>query len=168
MTSPLDKPSIVVLWLIPIGPACDVFQSIIKRLAGEHDAPVFAPHLTLGRGSVEQMERVSPNPIELRVLGIACSERFTKTLFVRFELTPELAEFRNSLGMEAAGFAPHLSLLYKQMPMPEKKQLASSISLQLATAKFGAIEAVRCARETAWRVDVESWETIASKPLAQS
>jgi hypothetical protein len=168
MASPLDNSSTIVLWLMPAGSAFDFFRSMIKRLATEHDAPIFEPHLTLGPGSVEQMEHVRTSPLVLRLLGVGWSEQFTKTLFVSFELAPELAQLRDSLGMEAAGFDPHLSLLYKEMPLADKKQLACSISLSFASATFAAIEAVRCASPTATRADVESWQTIGSKPLTHS
>src|SRR5438046_4891624 len=110
MISPLDRSSPIVLWLTPSGQARNFFRATIKRLALEHDAPVFEPHLTLGPGSVEEMQRLSAWPFELRVLGIGWSEQFTKTLFVSFELAPELAQLRDSLGMPDADFDPHLSL----------------------------------------------------------
>jgi hypothetical protein len=165
MASLLDKPSTVVLWLTPMGRARDFFRATIKRLASACDAPVFEPHLTLGFGSLELMERVSAHPIVLPVVSVNCSGRFTMTLFVRFELAPELAQLRDSLGMETAEFDPHLSLLYKEMPLSEKKEFASSISLPFASTTFDAVEAVCCPAETASRVDIESWKRLGSKPL---
>jgi hypothetical protein len=165
MNSPADRSSAVVLWLVPTGSAGEFFQSTIKQLAADHDAPIFQPHLTLGLGAVEQVERVSADALELRLLGVGWSEQFTRTLFVSFELSPGLAQLRDSLGMATAGFDPHLSLLYKEMPLGEKKQIASAISLPFARVVFDAIEAVRCADRTSTRADVECWETIASKAL---
>lgn len=157
--------SLVVLWLAPAEPARSFFQETIDRLAREEEAPSFAPHLTLGFGSASQLPGVSAAPLELPVRTLAVSEKFTKTLFVRFSETPELVALRDSLGMEAAGFDPHLSLLYKEMPLVAKEQLAASISLPFASVLFDRIEAVRCPDGPVTPENIPTWEVIASRPL---
>jgi len=159
--------SVVVLWLTPSEPACTFFREAIGRLAAAHDGPIFEPHLTLGLGSVAQLEQVNAAAIELPIVGLDSTAKFTKTLFVRFSLTPALAEFRQSLGMPAAGFDPHLSLLYQKMPAVTKRELVvSSITVPFATVSFTSIQAVRCPPETGTAADVEVWKIIATKALA--
>jgi len=157
--------SLVVLWLAPAEPDRTFFQETIDRLARQQGAPAFAPHLTFGRGSAAQLETVNASTLELPVRAIAVSEQFTKTLFVRFNETPELAALRDSLGIEAAGFDPHLSLLYKEMPVTEKEQLAGTISLPVTSVTFDRIEAVRCPDEPVTPENIPTWEIIASRPL---
>ena len=138
---------------------------MIDRLAREQNAPSFAPHLTLGPGSAAQLANATGAPLELPVRALACSEQFTKTLFVRFAETPELAALRDSLGMEAAGFDPHLSLLYKEMPLAEKEQLASAIALPFTSVTFDLIEAVRSPDEPVTPANIPTWKTLASQLL---
>jgi 2'-5' RNA ligase len=159
------KEYLIVLWLSPAEPARSFFQRMINRLAREQGAPLFAPHLTLGRGAVAQLEGVTAPALELSVRGPAASELFTKTVFVRFAETPELAALRDSLGMEAAGYDPHLSLLYKEMPLAEKEQLASAIALPFTSVTFDLIEAVRCPDEPVTPANIPTWKTLASQLL---
>ncbi len=59
-------------------------------------------------------------PIELPVRGVDFTAKFTQTLFVRFDSKPELEQLCDSLGLEKYGaqpFDPHLSLLYKKLPV---------------------------------------------------
>jgi len=114
------------------------------------------------------LARRSAKPIELRLRGVDCSEQFTKTLFVRFESSPELEELRQSLGVRARGFDPHLSLLYKKLPMQTKRQFAGSIRLPFSTVTFDTIQIVHCPSPTVTRSDVESWKILNSQPLAAS
>ena len=158
--------SIVVLWLTPSEPARTFFRETIHRLAATHDAPIFEPHLTLGPGSVAQLEQAHAAAIELPTIGLASTSKFTKTLFVRFQLAPALAALRQSLGVDAAGFDPHLSLLYREMPEMTKRELVSSIILPFATVSFTSIQAVRCPSETSTATDVAAWEILATKSLA--
>lgn len=154
------------LWLVPEGEAEIYFQETIERLAHEHGGVVFAPHLTLGLGAVELLDKVSSPPIELSVIGLDCSPRYTKTLFIRFALSPALAELRDSLGMDADGFDPHLSLLYAEMPMTQKIRLRDSLPVPFKKVLFAAAEAVRCSLPVATAADVIAWKSVARRRLA--
>lgn len=156
----------IILWLVPAEPARVVFRETIRRLATEHDAPLFVPHLTLGSGTPAQLSQISAGPITLPVLGLNTSDSFTKTLFARFQPTPPLVQLRHSLGMEADGYDPHLSLLYCELPDRIKSDLAAALPLPFPTVIFNAVAAIRCPAEVATRADVEAWETIATKALA--
>ncbi|MGI8432400.1 MAG: hypothetical protein ACR2MW_08945 [Chthoniobacterales bacterium] len=155
-----------ILWLVPAEPARTFFHETIIRLATEYDAPLFEPHLTLGSGTPAQLLQVNAGPITLAILGLDTSASFTKTLFVRFQPTPPLVQLRYSLGMEAAGYAPHVSLLYRQLSDPIKSDLAAGLSLPFPSVTFNAVAAIRCPAEVATRADVEAWETVAAKTLA--
>lgn len=154
------------LWLVPDDEAAIYFRATIARLAARYHAPIFAPHLTLGLGPAELLEKIPPAPLDLEVAELACSEGFTKTLFVRFVLSPALAALRDSLGMEAASYDPHLSLLYCRMPIAEKRLLADTVSLPVRRVRFTAAEATRCSLPVATAADVATWKTIARRSLA--
>ena len=154
-----------MLWLLPAEPARKFFRLVIARLAAEYDAPIFQPHLTLGPGSPAMPERVFREPIRLHGCGVYFATQFTKTLFVRFAPTPELKELRKSLGMPARAFDPHLSLLYKNLPMEQKTRLAASITLPFPAVTFDTVQVVHCPSPTATRADVESWRVLASQRL---
>ncbi len=156
----------IILWLVPAEPARAFFRETIRRLAKEHDAPLFEPHLTLGAGAPAQLSQINAGPITLPILGLHTSDSFTKTLFVRFQPTSPLGQLRHSLGMEADGFEPHLSLLYCEVPDRSKRDLAAALPLPFPTVTFNAVAAIRCPAEVATRADVEAWETIATKALA--
>jgi hypothetical protein len=156
----------IILWLTPAEAACTFFCDTIRRLALDHDAPLFEPHLTLGPGDPSQLRAISAAPITLPIIGLDYSDRFTKTLFVRFELTTPLVQLRRSLGMEAAGYDPHLSLLYQRLSDSTKRQLATTLTPPFSTVTFNAIAAIRCPAEVFSRADVEAWVTVSTKTLA--
>ncbi len=165
MPGPPNESAVTVLWLLPAGAAADYFRETIARLAGRYDAPVFAPHLTLGLGSAKLIDDLRGKPLELVVTSLESSAEFTKTLFVRFQLSPALAQLRASLGMNAADYDPHLSLLYHEMPLGEKRRLAASLQVPFSRVRFTVVQAVRCALPVAISADVAAWATIARKSL---
>jgi len=161
------KKLVPILWLMPAPPARDFLRATVERLARRHDAPIFEPHLTLGVSAEMPVlsQRIAAEPIRLRAVGTFFSSVFTKTLFVRFELTPALESLRLALGMNDVRYDPHLSLLYRKLPMEEKARLARSVSLPFATITFDRIAFVRCVSPTRNRADVESWQFLAAVKL---
>lgn len=157
----------MALWLLPDGDAATYFRETIARLAQEHDGPLFAPHLTLGLGPAALLEKIRAKPLELAIVGLDCSTRFTKTLFVRFALSPALAQLRDSLGMEAAEYDPHLSLLYADMPMAQKNLLRDTLPpFPFTRVRFATAAAVRCQLPITTAADVSAWKTIRRRSLA--
>lgn len=167
MATPASKQSAIALWLLPAAPAREQLRDVIARLAAECDAPIFEPHLTLGvtDDAAELRLGLTNKPITLRALGVFWSDAFTRTLFIRFAATPDLAALRESLGMRTGDYDPHVSLLYKDMTAKRKAELASSIAPAFSAATFEALQAVRCPIPTATRADVESWKMVASRKL---
>ena len=157
---------VTVLWLRPAEPVLGALRALVARLAAECDAPVFEPHLTLGPGSPDSLKDVASRPIRLRTVGIGFTAQFTKTLFVRLELSEKLPALRHSLGIENTGaFDPHISLLYRELAEERKAQLARSIALPFASVPFDSLAVIRCPDPTNSRADVESWEIVASQKL---
>jgi hypothetical protein len=61
---------------------------------------------------------------------------------------------------------PHLSLLYKNLAAPTRRELAASINLPLSEVTFDAIKAVRCVAPTKSDADVEAWHVVAAASLS--
>lgn len=165
---PAAKKTTTALWLVPDDEAETYFQATIDRLAARYSAPVFAPHLTLGLGPAELLEKIPPVPLELEVAAVDCSDSFTKTLFVRFVLARALLVLRDSLGLKAPSYDPHLSLLYCAMPMTEKRLLAGTVTLPVRQVRFTAAAAIRCTLPVATAADIATWKTIARRSLIHS
>jgi len=155
-------------WLIPEQVSYNRLHSIIAKLARHYDASVFEPHLTLGRIGERPLEEITfdSGPITLEAIGIFSSQVFTKTLFLRFASTPALQELRSSLGLNAEGYDPHLSLLYCKLPPGEGERLEVSTGTILHHVTFDRFSVVRCLDPTVTSEDVEAWQQLDSGFLA--
>ena len=175
------RQTVIAYWLIPSESAHNFFQAIINDLARRYDAPVFEPHVTIyvGADRAEAPEEALGNAARLfkctglTPIGIDQSNEFIKTLFVQFAMSAELRRI-NDFIRDAANdsmpyeLKPHLSLLYKNLAVASRRQLAASISVPSSEITFDTIKAVRCVSPTESRVDVESWQTlVTNKLLAQ-
>ena len=170
-----DENRILALWLVPAPTAREFFHSLIAGLAQRFDAPAFEPHLTLfGTAFDDAVDFHSldavplPDFIELEVDGIEFSDRFTKTLFVRFERTAELMDLKDvvsrSLGDQNRDeLDPHLSLLYRTMPNEQKAELARTITLPFDRVRFDSMKAIRTPATIESRAGVEAWQTLWGK-----
>jgi hypothetical protein len=172
------KKTAIAYWLIPAEPARSFFERTIVDLARRYNAPVFEPHMTIYVGSdrVEAEEVIAKaiggcRLVQAKVLKICQSDEFIKTLFVQFALERKLQQL-NELIRDAAQdssdyqLKPHLSLLYKKMPILARRQLVHSIKVPFSEVTFDSIEAVRCALPTGSRADVEAWRVVVTKLLS--
>ncbi len=162
-----QKKLVLVLWLMPASPARDFLLATIESLARRYDAPIFEPHLTLGLRpeALTLPKQIAAEPVRLRPVGVFFSPLFTKTLFVRLQLTPGLGALRLSLGLGGADYDPHLSLLYRKLPRAEQARLARSVSFPFSMVSFDRISVVRCVSPTQSRADVEAWEILSEIKL---
>jgi hypothetical protein len=167
----------IAYWLIPARPQRDLFAEMIRILAAEMAAPRFEAHLTIcvgpdGTHARNVLKKISAAPIRLQVEGVHASARFTKTLFVRFRRNRALddlnAKVRRAVKVPAGTLRdPHVSLLYKRMPMEAKRELASAIRLPFREVIFDSIKALRCNSPMTTAEDVKSWRLVATKKLAE-
>lgn len=174
----MSRRIVIAHWLIPAEPAHRFFQDLINDLARRYDAPVFEPHVTIyvGANSTDAPETVlsraaqNCKPIVLQALEIRQSDEFIKTLFVEFGLNTKLRQLNQAIRNAAQGpfdydLKPHLSLLYKRMPVQTRRQLARSVEVPFSQVVFDSLKAVRCISPTQSRADVEAWRVVAEKPL---
>ena len=162
-------------WLVPAaGPARDRLAGVIARLAAEHAAPVFAPHVTMA-GVVE----CSPDaaalvlgrlvagvpPFEVTLTGVGYEPEFFRSLYLRAEppavLTALHEAGERAWGLNPAPYRPHLSLLYSQLPEERKPAIADALGLALpVTIRIDAAEIWADFRD-----EVTRWRRVARVPL---
>ena len=162
-------------WLVPAaGPARDRLAGVIARLAAEHAAPVFAPHVTMA-GVVE----CSPDaaalvlgrlvagvpPFEVTLTGVGYEPQFFRSLYLRAEppavLTALHEAGERAWDLNPAPYRPHLSLLYSQLPEECKPAIADALGLALpVTIRIDAAEIWADFTD-----DVTRWRRVARVPL---
>ena len=175
----MTRQTVIAYWLIPSEPAHSFFQRIINDLARRYDAPVFEPHVTIhvGADRADAAKNALGDAahecklIGLTPLGIDQSDEFIKTLFVQFITSAELQRFNEIIRNAAHDSSqyelnPHLSLLYKNLAAPTRRELAASINVPLSEVTFDAIKAVRCVSPTKSGADVEAWHVVAAASLS--
>ena len=170
----------VAFWLVPTQDERDFFAALIDLLAVRFDAPCFEPHVTLFGGTditaeqaihaLEQLPRMKP--IKLFVDSLEFSEKFTKTLYVQFDVSPEANRLTETI-RKASGSAseyqlnPHLSLVYKKLPQREKAEVADSLEMPFEVVTFDAVKVITGPAEISGREDVEAWKTIGERRLTR-
>jgi 2'-5' RNA ligase len=172
----MSKSTATVYWLLPAADKRELFCAIIRILYREFDAPNFEPHLTVfaTKDNREPPKKVLSKlpllPIRLRVRGVRFSSEFTKTLFIQFAPSKSLNKLVLNLAAATKSPAkpvrdPHVSLLYKNIPVAIKRELARTITLPFREVRFDSIAAVRCIAPSKTKADVESWRLIAKRSL---
>jgi hypothetical protein len=171
----------ITYWLTPAEPAREFFEQVIIDLARRFNAPVFEPHLTIHVGSdragagekIISQAALRCDAVVLKVLQVHQSNEFIKTLFVQLAPSTKLQRLNRIIrgfdeNPSEYQLNPHLSLLYKKLPLQVRRELARSIRLSFSTVIFDSIRAVRCASPTRSCAEVEAWRVVAMKPLAGS
>jgi hypothetical protein len=171
-----DKDTVIAYWLMPARPEADLFAEMIRILADQLDAVPFEPHLSIcvtpdSKTTRKIVKQISVSPIRLRIEGVSFSSMFTKTLFVRFERNAALDALNTKLRRAARAPQdilrdPHVSLLYKDLPAPLKRELAATIRLPFSEVSFDTVKAIRCRSPMTVPADVTSWRTVAAKKLS--
>jgi len=165
----------VAFWLCPASGAREFFAGLVKELAERYEAPRFEPHVTLSGDEMDESHAAEilhnlsiREAIELQIEGIEVSDKYTKTLFVQFRSTPEVAALSAEIQKARAAryeLNPHLSLLYKEMPGSAKDEAARAISLPFARVRFETVSAIVTPSPIRRREDVEAWRMLGSRRL---
>jgi 2'-5' RNA ligase len=144
------------VWLIPQTQDYTYLQGKINELAQKHDAPLFRPHVTIYYGKTDSMDKMkslikkiakNTKPVTLTINGIDVTPARFKTLFVTFSpdttLTARSQEIAATAVQDQYHLALHLSLLYKDMSLEEKRKILGQTSIARSTIKFDRIELIR-------------------------
>jgi 2'-5' RNA ligase len=166
----------LMTWLVPTpGPVRHHLLATIHRLAAEHDAPRFQPHITLAATfdaaassaamALKPMVAGTP-PVDVTFTAFGHEPAYFRSLYLLPEPSAQLTSLHEAAQRTwAAGpgwpFMPHLSLLYSGIPEEQKHPITGTIDIRLPLiVRFDAIEL--WARED---LDVHGWYRVAREPL---
>jgi hypothetical protein len=140
-----DSDGLVSFWLVPAEETAVALARTIDALCATHDAPHFAPHITVfsrhdpsARGERAHIRDVARRavagvrPFVVRCLGVGHTDDLFKTVFLRIAPAAELDALQGRVRAELrrpGGYAldPHLSLIYKSLPREKREEIAAEI-----------------------------------------
>lgn len=168
------------IWLMPDIKGCAYLTEVITHLCKTYSGRPFKPHLTLISGLCSSIEQIisklsnsikSVLPLELSINKIDYSEDFFKALYIVFNSSKELdntyALVKTSISEnQQKSFLPHVSLLYSDIDIKQKKRIAQSITLDIITILFNTVSVVRPMNTKKGWHDIESWKIICKKKLS--
>ena len=157
----------ISLWLTPAEEDAAYLQAIIKELAHEFQAPIFSPHCTLMSPvdlHKKELQSVLLNvskeiaPICVTMSGLNYSNNIWKTVFIELEESPGLIDLQQRIANHfspapAYEFFPHLSLIYKEMPVEQKEEIIRKLTVR-NSYKMDTITSMRTGP------DVTKWEKV--------
>jgi hypothetical protein len=100
--------------------------------------------------------------ISLALLKITASDFFFKTVFLTFKDTDSVVKLNQAVAKiphESVDyqFNPHVSLLYKELPLKEKERIAASIHLSQTVLVFDKLSIVIPGEGKDW-YDIAAWQ----------
>lgn len=167
MTEPML--SKFAVWLTPAPSDRRWISKVIQDFAAEYNAPIFEPHVTVYSGVYgpeEGLENVvteataSLSPFTLQVTGLNYTKEFLKTGFIVFAPNDRLIQLSKDIrdllqtSMEYT-LDPHLSLIYKDIPLDQKRTAMLRFIVSIATVTFDTVK-VMTPSDKGWD-DVLSW-----------
>ncbi|WP_311173091.1 2'-5' RNA ligase family protein [Halobellus ordinarius] len=166
------------LWLVPApgSSARRRLQATITGLAAEHeDAPVFEPHVTVTggingeRAALKETTRAlatQTDPLELAFESVRWSTTRHQCVFLLVEPTLALVELRQSareaVGRPNSAYHPHLSLVYSEMDLADRRDVAQSIDMATLPSDI-TCQTVELVETTG---SESEWETVVSVLLS--
>jgi Cyclic phosphodiesterase-like protein len=168
------------VWLTPAPSDRRWLSKVIQDYAAEYDTPVFEPHLTFYSGMVQPGENlqsivgdclVNPSPITLEIMGLNYSENFFRTGFITFALSDRLLQLSHAIRDRLSApkeyvLEPHLSLMYKDIPIEQKRLAMLRFVVSVQSVTFDTVKVVMPSSE-GW-MDVAHWTEQFRYSLVQS
>jgi hypothetical protein len=167
------------VWLTPAPSDRRWVSKVIQDFAAEYNAPTFEPHVTVYSGvycpedSLETIvteATVTVTPLTLQVTGLSYTKEFLKTGFIAFAPSDRLLQLssnirdRLQMPMEYE-VEPHLSLIYKDIPLDQKRTAMLRFIVSIATVTFDTVK-IMTPSEQGWH-DVPSWTEIYRQSLSR-
>jgi Cyclic phosphodiesterase-like protein len=168
------------VWLTPASSDRRWLSKVIQDYAAEYDTPVFEPHLTFYSGVIHPQENLqsiveeslaNPSPITLEIMGLNYSENFFRTGFITFALSDRLLQLSHAIrdrlsASKEYDLAPHLSLMYKDIPIEQKRLAMLRFVVSVQSVTFDTVKVVMPSSE-GW-MDVAHWTEQFRYSLVQS
>lgn len=170
--SPAQGATPFAVWLLPEAGCRAELRKLIRELARRHEATPFEPHVTVfaGRRSGEdRVERIvaaafaGTDALELEVTGVAAADSFFKSVFLTLRPHGFLERASRIIGQrlrEAQRYdlQPHLSLLYTDLPLEAKREIATRVPFVPCRILFDELAVVNPGPAGDWR-GIARWET---------
>jgi 2'-5' RNA ligase len=166
-----------MMWLVPAsGFERDRLAATIGRLAAEHAAPVFAPHVTMV-GTVDSADAAAlartlgtlldgVPAFDVSLTAVGHEPVYFRSLYLHAEPSEPLMALheagKRAWGLELPPFRPHLSLLYSDLPEGRKRAIIDGLGLTLPVTIH--VDAAELWAD--FRQDVTAWRRAARIPLA--
>jgi len=129
------------VWLIPAMPFHTMLQAHINELVTTYAAPSFEPHVTLFCGETNDIEKTKVSleallknqpKIALTAGSLEASDKWYKTLYVQFKSNAIITKLNEVVKTKLDPNSdyelnPHLSLLYKNIPLDQKRKLTEEV-----------------------------------------
>jgi 2'-5' RNA ligase len=165
----------LMAWLVPAaGPVRDQLAATIDRLAAEHHAPRFEPHVTMAgvfrsgqQAAVQALTALAAGvrPFEVRFAAAGYEQAYFRALYLRAEPAPQLTALheaaRAAWALEPRPYVPHLSLLYADIAEEPKRAIIGALGIQLPLT-------IRIETAELWAnhpAGVPSWHRLARVPF---
>jgi 2'-5' RNA ligase len=166
----------LMVWLMPAaGPVRDHLAATIDRLAAEHDAPRFEPHVTMAglfhsdhESAAQTLTSLAAGarPFEVRFAAAGYEQAYFRALYLRAEPAPQLTALhqaaRAAWALAPRPYRPHLSLLYAEIAKEHKRAIIDALGIQLPLT-------VRIEAAELWAdhpAGVPSWHRLARVPFS--
>lgn len=167
-------------WLIPAEPLAGQLRAIIQQLAEKYDAIAFEPHVTLSSGpSNDDLTRTIGRSlaklfscVELIPVKLEQTEVFTKTVYIQFQDSGAARQISDAIKDRNARCAnyilnPHLSLIYKTMPVAMRAEICRTLDVPKAAYVFDRLRAIETGIPLAEPAQVKRWRTVFECPLGE-
>jgi Cyclic phosphodiesterase-like protein len=157
------------VWLTPAPSDRRWLSKIIQDYAVAYHSPTFEPHVTIYSGICGEYEDISTIlsqsvdsllPLSLEVTGLGYTENFFRTGFITFTpheaLTALSTTIRDRLQSPTDyRLEPHLSLVYKDLSLDQKRLAMLRVILSVQTITFDTLKVVKPSAQD-W-FDIPSW-----------
>ena len=165
----------LMAWLVPAaGPVRDQLAATIDRLAAEHHAPRFEPHVTMAglfhsgeQAAVQALTSLAAGarPFEVRFAAAGYEQAFFRALYLCAEPSPQLTALHEAAlaawALESRPYMPHLSLLYADIAEEHKRAIIGAVGVLLPLT-------IRLVAAELWadhQAGVPSWHRLARVPF---
>lgn len=167
MVNPAD--SQFAVWLTPASSDRRWLSNIIRDYAAIYASPAFEPHVTVYSGTCGTQDNLADllakvadglKPIALEVAGLGYTENFFRTGFITFAPHEALTTLSTAIRAQLQSATdyrldPHLSLIYKDLTMDQKRLAMLRIILSVQTIHFDTLKVVKPSGQ-GW-TDISSW-----------
>lgn len=157
------------VWLTPAPSDRRWLSKIIQDYAAAYQSPTFVPHVTVYSGITSAQDDLSGIlaqssrsllPLSLEVTGLGYTENFFRTGFITFAPQDALTKLSVTIREHLQSptdyrLEPHLSLVYKDLSLDQKRLAMLRVILSVQTITFDTLTIVKPSAQD-W-FDIPSW-----------